>query len=719
MERVVAFICGIHDIGKASPSFQMQNREGKIRLEDASFYFASNLERCRHEAISYLTLANPDCQALLLNVPTHWNQAVAGWVAGIVSGHHGKWMVNPRLKPDQIGDGLWNEARAELFAALYRIFSPPTVTAIREDDLTATLVILSGVVSVADWIGSREDSFQYASSASGEVDLDLNCYIQLSEERAHKALHKLNWLDWQPPDLPMPFEAQFAVEQPRPMQTQVIALASGQSKDSNETRQAEPTIVIVEDATGSGKTEAALFLADHWSALLKHRGAYVAMPTMATSNGMFRRYDEVLHRRYSHSPNLQLAHSQATFQDTDLVGLHQVGDRDKTDSANDDTAKAENWFAPRKCTLLATFGVGTVDQALMSVLQTKHFFVRLMALANKTVIFDEVHAYDAHMSVIFRLALTWLRALGSSVVVLSATIPLSTRQKLLRAYLGQETANVMDKGYPSIVWANASGAPQVIELEPKPKDRTLPLKYVGREPADIATELRQALREGGCAVVVCNRVKRAQELYQALEQLFENEFQKGWLERDDLMLFHARFPADDRKQIEDSVLKKFGKPIDKDGTNAPERPPRAILIATQVVEQSLDLDFDVMISDLAPIDLLIQRAGRLWRHERKYRPVSDLPLVLTLPEEIGEVPEFGKDAFVYQPYTLLRTWLGLRCQPNTQLVLPSQTRDLIESVYGSEDEMPDASAFSLVQQAALQKFWNKLREKESDVQYRS
>jgi CRISPR-associated endonuclease/helicase Cas3 len=713
-ERLIAFICAAHDIGKASPSFQQQNEAGKARLIAEKFIFASNLDNCRHEAISYLVLADSDYQALLSRAPTVWSREVAEYIAGILSGHHGRWRVNPTLKSDQIGNGQWDEVRAELYAEVCRIFRPPKVTAIRQDDAIATLVVLSGLVTVADWIGSREDCFQFASSASGEVNLTIDCYVRLSEELARKALQVLDWLDWQPPESPMPFETQFAVEQLRPMQARVVELASKQTAQADSLSQPEPTIVIIEDATGSGKTEAALYLADHWSALLGHRGAYIGMPTMATSNGMFDRYNTVLQRRYTSRPNLQLAHGQAAYRDNDIVDLHEVSESDK-----DDTAKAENWFAPRKRTLLATFGVGTVDQALMSVLQTKHFFVRLLALANKTVIFDEVHAYDAHMSTIFQLALTWLHALGSSVVILSATLPLNTRQNLLRAYLGQDATNAIERGYPSVVWASANALPEVIELQQKPEDRIVQLAYVGREPAYIMSELKNALEKGGCAVIICNRVQRAQELYRALERLLEDDFHKGWIKHEDLMLFHARFPMDNRKKIEDAVLKKFGKPIDENGKNSPDRPLRAILIATQVVEQSLDLDFDVMISDLAPIDLLIQRAGRLWRHRRMSRPVTDLILRVMLPEQDGEVPDFGKDAFVYKPYTLLRSWLELRRQSAKILKLPSQTRDLIEAVYGSEDKMPDASAFSVIQQTALNKFWNELQADDSDSEYQA
>lgn len=720
-ERLIAFTCAVHDIGKASPSFQMQNKPGKARLMNAGFYFAKELDRCRHEAISHLTLVAPAYQSLLLQSPMDWGKEAAEFIAGGISGHHGKWLVDLSLKSDQIGDGLWDEVRNELFLELCRIFNPPKVTTLQQKNLTAALVIISGLISVADWIGSRQDSFPFASSKVGEVDIDVNCYVQLSAERAYKALYKLNWLDWQTPNSPMPFNTQFAVKGPRAMQSEIIKLAEKQLTDSNGQNQPESTIVIIEDATGSGKTEAALYLADHWSALLKHRGAYVAMPTMATSNSMHKRYNDILRRRYPTRPNLQLAHSQAAYQDADLVDLHEIGDSEKDDEPSKDTTKAENWFAPRKRTLLSTFGVGTVDQALMSVLQTKHFFVRLMALANKTVIFDEVHAYDAHMSAIFRLTLTWLRALGSSVVVLSATLPLNTRQNLLSAYLGDGIPQVIDKDFPSVVWANGNDMPQVVKFTERPQDRTMQLKYIGRESADIAMELREVLKKGGCAVVICNRVKRAQDVYKFLEQTFENEIQEGWLQRDDLMLFHARFPMDERKKIEDKVLEKFGKPTRKDDFDQTDRrPKRAILVATQVVEQSLDLDFDVMISDLAPIDLLIQRVGRLWRHERKNRPVNELVLRITTPEETGEIPKFGKDGFVYKPYTLFRTWLELQRQPKPELTLPFQTRDLIEAIYGSEgEEMPDASMFPNTQQVKLQNLWRELCAKDGETEYKA
>jgi CRISPR-associated endonuclease/helicase Cas3 len=267
--------------------------------------------------------------------------------------------------------------------------------------------------------------------------------------------------------------------------------------------------------------------------------------------------------------------------------------------------------------------------------------------------------------------LEWLNAIGTSVIILSATLPAKTRRALVKAYTDQELpeAEPVD---PALTIANAQ-LQETIPLD-APASYSLQLDWnVGREPQAIVTYLTQELAEGGCAAVICNTVRRAQEIFSALEN--------GNLDilEDDLILFHGRFPPIWREDIEKKVLKKFGKP-DENG-QSPHRPHKAIVVATQVIEQSLDLDFDVMITDLAPVDLILQRAGRLHRHERGER-MHERKLVITQPD-CGEndIPVFKEDGF-YGLNLLLRSYLTLHA--HTELSLPRDTIDLIEAVYDQE-----------------------------------
>jgi CRISPR-associated endonuclease/helicase Cas3 len=181
--------------------------------------------------------------------------------------------------------------------------------------------------------------------------------------------------------------------------------------------------------------------------------------------------------------------------------------------------------------------------------------------------------------------------------------------------------------------------------------------------------------------VICNRVARAQELYREIKAA-------GLVPEEDLTLFHARFPFAWRKDIEDDVLEKFGK--GKDGDRNPNRPRKSIVVATQVIEQSLDLDFDFMVSDLAPIDLLIQRAGRLHRHSQNdsARPENlKTPALLISFPQTDDIPEFGHDEYVYDRSVMLKTWLALK--DKAEMKLPQETTPLIEAVYGDEIEISD------------------------------
>jgi CRISPR-associated endonuclease/helicase Cas3 len=295
------------------------------------------------------------------------------------------------------------------------------------------------------------------------------------------------------------------------------------------------------------------------------------------------------------------------------------------------------------------------------------------------VIFDEVHAYDAYMSELFERLLIWLRQIGVSVIVLSATLPNRTRRRLINAYVGS-SLTPPTKQYPCLTFATSDGHVDTIELTPPPK-KALRFQWIDRDEESIIQKLEEELQNGGCAVVICNTVGRAQKLYEKLNMRADK-----LCDDDNLILFHARFPMAWREDLERKVLKKFG-PNAKDKTKPnPDRPAKAIVIATQVVEQSLDLDFDVMITDHAPIDLLLQRAGRLQRHKVNNPRKQPYCLLIAAPEVNDGIPHFEQaDIHVYDKYVLLRSWIVLNDNAVKQITLPTHLPVLIEQVYGDDE----------------------------------
>ncbi|MGK4007544.1 CRISPR-associated helicase Cas3' [Sorangium sp. So ce1036] len=290
-------------------------------------------------------------------------------------------------------------------------------------------------------------------------------------------------------------------------------------------------------------------------------------------------------------------------------------------------------------------------------------------LAGKVVVVDEVHAYDTYTSELLDRLISWLHALGATVVLLSATLPAARRDALVRAVGATPPAAAT---YPRLTVASAGTASSTSFPARRPP---VSVSLVWQPAATLPERLVEALAEGGCAVWIVNTVRRAQQTYLALRALRD----RGVLPADlDLGLLHARFPFDARATREQAAEASFGPGEEK-------RPRAAILVGTQVLEQSLDLDFDLMITELAPVDLVLQRAGRLHRHTReKQRPTAlqrpALWLVRPEGDERPEGPTFGPSAFVYAESILLRSWLALR--DRTEVVLPTDIEPLIESVYG-------------------------------------
>jgi len=519
--------------------------------------------------------------------------------------------------------------------------------------------LLAGLTSAADWIGSMNQYFPYRARS-----WDLHSYFCEAQARAANALADLHWRR-----LPLAddclFWHLFPGFLPNGVQETVIDLSP---------RLAGPSLVIIEAPTGCGKTEAALYLAEKWAQRQGQPGVYVAMPTMATSNQMHGRLARLVARIHPDAAGAPLlVHSQALWQQPPPKVMTTGEQR------ADDSLDAMAWFLPRKRSLLAPFGVGTVDQTFLSVLQTRHFFVRLFGLAGKTVIFDEVHAYDAYMTALFERLLAWLHGVGTSVVLLSATLPSRARARMLAAYGGAPNAverNGPAASYPAIHWTSC-GANGTVCL-PIEQTRKVSLERIPLDEFALVDLLRERLAEGGCAAVICNTVGRAQSLYTTLRE-------STLVADDDLVLFHARYPQAWREEIEERVLDRYGK------SRRRLAHERSIVVATQVIEQSLDLDFDYMVTDLAPIDLIIQRVGRLHRHPRgeAERPASlrRPRLGLVLPALRDGMPDWGGDRHVYAPYVLLRSLLAL--DGRDTLCLPQDTAALVAAVYDTWDTVPD------------------------------
>ena len=455
----------------------------------------------------------------------------------------------------------------------------------------------------------------------------------------------------------------------RPVQAEAeLLVASG----------AEPGLAIIEAPMGEGKTEAALYLAAQWAQMSNTEGLYFALPTAATSNQMHGRVKELLHRLgLVTEQGVRLVHGMSWLVDDDTpTASTQTEDENK---ANPNYAV--EWFRPAKRGLLASYGVGTIDQALSSVLHVRHSYLKLLGLSGKILIVDEVHSYDPYMNEILTRLLEWCGTLRVPVILLSATLPASRRQLLVQAYSGTSLVNTGNRDgecpYPLITLARRGhGAPELVVPQASASRPDVELRMhqgLLENPGPTADLVVDAASNGGCICVIANTVGSAQKLYrELLNRVDRNEC--------DLVLFHARFPAWRRAEIEKWVLDLFDKrstlrPGDEERTI---RPNRAIIVATQVIEQSLDVDFDEMFTEIAPIDLILQRTGRMHRHMRPSRPTGPIPrLHVLLPDSPGN--GFGWTGVVYHPFILLKT-LGVLSKMD-RILLPADIRRLVELVY--------------------------------------
>ncbi|WP_157679832.1 CRISPR-associated helicase/endonuclease Cas3 [Nitrosococcus watsonii] len=435
----------------------------------------------------------------------------------------------------------------------------------------------------------------------------------------------------------------------------------------------EAGLTIIEAPTGSGKTEAALAYASKLLAAGLADSIVFALPTQATANAMLKRLESIAGILFpENDSSLVLAHGKARYN-PDFIALKEAVRPHTAQAREEALVQCAEWLVQsRKRVFLGQIGVCTIDQVLISVLPVKHKFVRGFGVGKSVLIVDEVHAYDSYMYGLLEAVLSQQRAGGGSAILLSATLPYPQRQQLAAAW--QPKASLEEEApYPLVTYLGANEGPQTwrpAEAE-MPRPRTVGLdclRLPGASPdAGLRYHIIAAATAGAQVAVICNLVDDAQRLAKQLRAQTQVPVD----------LFHARFRFRDRLAKEQQVLSQYGK----EGLRDKGR----ILVATQVIEQSLDLDFDWMVTQLCPVDLLFQRLGRLHRHSRPRPDGYGEPRCTVL---LPEAADYGPHGVIYANRRVLwRTEQRLQ-QANGQMTFPEAYRDWIESVY-AEQAWPD------------------------------
>lgn len=641
-------LAALHDVGKISAGF----------LRKCPAWLAQ--EHFTTAALSWTTAESDHSLVSQFCLQELLRPARAELWAVTVGAHHGR-IHGKRLRgfnvvPDR--SEFEEQARNDLVKELAEIFG--ALPDRRPCESYADLWLLAGIIAAADWIASNERFFSPTHGLP----------LPEARERAVKSLSSINWgggnLSSQ-----VRFEEMFNLpDGPNPLQRALQDCA------------AERGLFIAEGPMGCGKTEAALAAAHTLIASGQNHGLYFALPTQVTSNRIHQRVAAFLKNTLVDSGNLRLAHSTSWLDEGQTLLLSPSANGDAP--SRRDAAESRWWFASSKHALLARYGVGTIDQALQSVVAVKHFFVRRFGLAGKVVVLDEVHSYDVYTGALITQLIRELLALHCSVIVLSATLTRARREQLLAAAgapqpsdTGTSNSKASSEAYPLVTVFKGEGQLSVFPFSWS-ETKIIKLRVAPMSEDEMVGECVGRAEAGQHVLYIRNTVVEAQAAYRA----FASEARSGRLR---VGLLHSRFPFFRREELEDEWLQRLGKTRERDGLGS-------ILVATQVVEQSVDIDLDFIVSDLAPTDMLLQRMGRLWRHLRTQRAAACPEFWINLPSlDFGSSARdlkaaLGKSARVYAPYVLLRTrevFLG-----RESITLPTQIRELLEATYA--DRAPDS-----------------------------
>lgn len=694
LRLLVAYVA-MHDMGKAAHGFQ-----DKIRLaRPAPTALTGHVLTLLHALSATLHQSNSPLAILDTDMRSHYpDQMESGQLLQEIYCHHGRpwdttdnpaaqllvmnsniWNPTVDRDPGAYANRLWQEAKkwVALSGPINPLPRPLTPEASQ---------LLAGIVTLSDWLGSTTRFFPFTPSA----EQDPKDYWQLAQDRAEKACRAAELI-------PRPVHLGFTG---RPLLDllfpNIFGQASAQATDlqlniANQDLPNSGALFCIESDTGSGKTEAALTLYARLRESGHVSGLVFALPTRATALGMHRRIQSLLKTLYPENsqPTLVLAiggqdHGPLTSSASPWSSPSPT-EPDAVDSPSIPWASEGS-----KKFLSAEIVVGTVDQVLLAGMPVKHAHLRLAALSRHLIVVDEVHAYDRYMTAILSNLLRLHTTRHGYALLMSATLAISARlqyaltppTRILPMPLLPEA---IARPYPlvSIEEPPHLGSRRVREIplsSPPGRSRTISWSLTDKDKY-IQSAIKAA-QSGARVCVLHNTVTGVLETHKAIAAKHASLL---WRPNGSSSpaVYHSRYTPPDRSHLDASVLADFGPGSTTQGT---------ILIATQVIEQSLDVDFDYLIADLAPVDLLIQRLGRLHRHIRLRRPPGYATPVLSIlaPDPVkgfGPYLKGGKPGHgwgrVYEDLADLELTLRLVLR-HPQIHLPNMARQLIEEVYHPE-----------------------------------
>lgn len=717
-KNLAIFLAAIHDIGKATPAFC--TKKGYVNSPDLDLILLDKLEERGFEDIRYFN--DKDASKSPHNIAGQYllhEYGIGEDISSIIGAHHGRPVDNMfgiNGNGSYLGQGAylnnyyqngeskfdsesethkkWDKLQRQVLKWALERSKFNSVNDLPEVSQSAQ-VLLWGLLTMADWIASNEEYFPLVNIELYGADNNftrINGYFKWAKSDA--------WNPKEIKDISKRYQARFGSEFGSEFKPRDVQKSMAETVMNTE----EPGIFILEATTGIGKTEAALVAAEQLAHKTGRSGLFFGLPTQATSNGIFPRIVDWMNKLEKqeipqnntdsddlyeceleeHHKSIRLCHGKAYLNEVFRSLASSINVDESENAISESEIIVNQWFSGRKTAVLDDFVVGTVDQLLMMSLKQKHLALRHLGLSKKVVIIDEVHAYDAYMSQYLKRTLQWLGAYKVPVILLSATLPAQSRLELLNEYQNGRAKNITEDSelkrfrenrstlqlisnqYPIITYTDGYEIKQKSDF-PKAADKEIQIKRISDE--NLKDLLENISKQGGVVGVIVNTVKRAQLIGSQLLEKFGDET---------VDIIHSAFIATDRATKEEKLLKTIGK----DG----DRPKFKIIIGTQVLEQSLDIDFDVLITDLAPMDLLLQRIGRLQRHDIDRDICYKEPTVYIMG--LSETLEFEKgSSIVYGNYLLTKTQYYL---PDTEIIkIPGDIPELVNKVYANEDDKMD------------------------------